>query len=500
MEKETQSLPSSIIEISSKDDVTKEITMLVHKIDIANGNGLDFKQEHVEQFKDTLLNKPVVAKYLPLKDDLGHHEPVFDSNGNIIGLETIAIGSIKEVYIDDFKIDSDTTVKALYAKADLWKYKYPEIITCVEKLFNSNNADSSVEVEIYSYGENPTQEYRYPTDYTYIGNCLLGSQIIPADSDAGVINVAHKEIAMAAKIDLQNLENEQKGEDSMSKETKEVFNKGYETKFHGTLEASSLKFSDVRSQVYNALNPVNPTSGNRTYNYYIRDMYVDYAIVEDWYDEKTLYKIPYSIVNDQVVISPNDQWQKGTLGFIPEGIEVANLISEKETEISNLQEQFDKVKEELEKMSETKTIEVQELEAKIVDLESKITELNSTIVSQEEVKTGLEGKITELNSEVEALKPFKEKVETVEKEAKVQELSSRYEKLLSEETFKSEEVQSAIQELNSQKLNEIVVSEVAKEKTVELSSNKDDGVTIIASKQEDLLPKDKHEYWTSPRS
>ncbi|MFO1442808.1 hypothetical protein KDN24_06215 [Bacillus sp. Bva_UNVM-123] len=112
----------------------------------------------------------------------------------------------------------------------------------------------------------------------------------------------------------------------------------------------------------------------------------------------------------------------------------------------------------------------------------------------------MEGKFTELNSEVETLKPFKEQVETAEKKAKVTELSSRYEKLLSEETFKSDEVQNAIQELNSQKLNEIVVSEVAKEKTVEVSSTKDGAVTIVASKQDDLLPRDKHDYWTSPRS
>ncbi|MFO1442809.1 hypothetical protein KDN24_06220 [Bacillus sp. Bva_UNVM-123] len=378
MEKEIQSIKSSIIEISSINNVTKEVTMLIHKIDITNGNGLDFKEEYVEKYKDTLLNKPVVAKYYPLKDDLGDHEPILDSNGNIIGLETIAIGTIKDSYIDEFKIDSETTGKALYAKADLWNYKYPEIIACVEKLFNSNNAESSVEVEIYSYGANPTQEYRYATDYTYIGNCLLGSAILPADNDAGVISVSQKEIAMAAKFDLQNLKGDTEGEKKVP-ET-EIFNKGYEVRYHGKLETSSLKFSEVRSQVYNLLNPINPTSGNRTYNYYIRDMHVDYAVVEDWYDEKTLYKIPYSIVNDQVVISPDSEWQKGSLGFIPEGVEVATLISEKETEINNLNDQLTNVKEELATMKGNKTQEVVELEAKIVELESKIKELNSTIV------------------------------------------------------------------------------------------------------------------------
>lgn len=489
MDKGKQSIKSSIIEISSKDNVTKEITMLVHKIDSVNGNGLDFKLDYVEKYKDSIINRPVVCRYYPLKDDLGDHEAVFDSNGNIIGLETIAIGTIKEAWIDDFEVDANTTVKALYTKADLWNYKYPEIVACVEKLVNSNNADSSVEVEIYAYEANASQEYRACSDYTYLSNCLLGSSVTPADSDAGVISVAQREIASAVNKDLQNLNNEQKGDGEMSEGTKEVFNKGYETKFHGELETSALKFSEVRSQFYNIVNPLNPASGNRTYNFYIRDMYTEYAIVEDWYDEKTLYKIPYSITNDQVVVSPSDQWQKGYLGFIPEGIVVATLISDKEIEISNLQDQLTKTKEELASMEGQQNEAVVELETKISELEAKITELNAAIVSKEEEKLGLESQITELNSKVEELAPFKEAVEKAEKDVKVAELSSRYEKLLSQEMFKSEEVQAALTELNEVQLNEIVVSEIAKQKeTVEVSSKEDKSVTIVASKQEDLIP------------
>ncbi|GEM_PF-3585847 len=478
MSKDRQSLPSSIIEISSKDNVTKEVIMLIHKIDVANGNGLDFKEEYVEKFKDTLINKPVVARYLPLTDDLGDHEPVFDSNGNIVRLETIAIGTIKEVWTDEFETNSN--VKALYAKADLWNYKYPEIITCIEKLYTNSNADSSVEVEIYSYGENPTQEYRFATDYTYIGNCLLGSNVPPADSDAGVLSVSQKEIANAVKTDLQNIKNVQKGENELAE--KEVFNKGYETNYHGSMETSSLKFSEVRSQVYNLLNPVDVKNGSRAYNYYIRDMYIDYVIVEDWHDDVSLYKIPYSISNEQVIISPNDQWQKGSLGFIPEGIEIA----QKEIEINTLQQELNQAKEELSNMDEKKTKEVSELENKVAELEAKIVELNSTVVSQEEVKTTLEGKITELNSTVEDLNKYKDQVEATEKEIKLTELNNKYSKLIPEDVFKTEEVQNAIKELNSEKLNEIVVSEVAKHKLETASTNNND-VIVVASKQDDLI-------------
>ena len=497
MSKERQSIKSSIIEISSKDNVSKEVTMLVHKIDFVNGNGLDFKEVYVEQFKDTLVNKPVVAKYYPLQDDLGDHEPIFDEQGNIIGLETIAIGTIKEVWVDDFSINSETTVKALYAKADLWNYKYPQVVSCVEKLFSNGNADTSVEVEIYSYGENPTASYRYATDYVYIGNCILGSNVPPADSNAGVINVAFKEVAMAVNKDLNKIKSEKKGVVQVS-DTTEVFNKGFEVKFHGELETSALKFSEIRNQIYNILNPLDPKNGSRRYNYYLRDLYNEYVIAEDWDNEVDLYRIPYTIENDMVIIAPNDQWQKGQLGFIPEGVVIASLITEKESAVNTLQIEVNKLKEEIETMSQEKKLSVEELETKVTELNSKIEELNGLLVSEKEAKTSLEGQVTELNSKVEELEPFKAQVEKAEKDAKITELSSKYSKLLSEETFKSEEVQKAINELNSVELNSIVVNEIAKEKVVETSSkgNKDE-VIVVAAKQEDLVEHDKKAYWAA---
>lgn len=485
MFKDKQLLPSSIIEISSK-NVTKEIVMLIHKIDISNGNGLDFKKEYVEKFKDTLINKPVVTKYIPIVDDLGHHEQVLDSDGNIVGLETIAIGTIKEVWIDN--LPTDSTVKALYAKADLWNYKYPEIIACVEKLFNNDNADSSVEVEIYSYGENPTKEYRYATDYTYIGNCLLGSTIIPADSNAGIISIVQKEIAAAVKTDLENLEGKQKGENKLAE--KEVFNKGFNIKFH--IETNELSHEDIRQQIYNLINPVNPKTDERSYKYWIREVFQTYFIVESWDNGDKLYKIEYTLTNDSVVISSD--WQQVEITYQPVGI---NL----EYEINNLQQELAKVKEELTTMKENETKEVSELLTKISDLESKVKELNTKIVEQTEDKVKLESTITELNSTIEDLNKYKEQVETAEKEVKQTELSNKYSKLLSEETFKSEEVQNAIQELNSEKLNEIVVNEVTKEKNeVEVASKQNDDVIVVASKQDDLIVKNKQEYWASPRS
>ncbi|TPF17940.1 hypothetical protein [Priestia megaterium] len=504
---EKQVVNSKIIEIASKNDITKTVTMMVHKNDSVNGNGLDFKQEYVEQFKNTLINKPVVAKYYEEYDDLGDHEPEFDDNGRIVKLNTIAIGTIYESWIDTYNSDDGETYNALYAKADLWNYKYPEIIACVERLYNEGSCDSSVEVEIHQYGENPLPHYRYSTDFTYLANCLLGSSVAPADSDAGVKAINQKEIASAIKNDLKRLEDnpqitDEEGVETMS--TVEVFNKGKEVKYHGELEISSLKFEEVANQIYNKLNPINAKTDSRTYKYWIRDLYTDYVIAEEWDDYDTLWKIPYTIANDEVTLASEDQWQKGSLGFIPENsTELNQLIQEKESKVAELNSQLTTLKEELNTMSEQKTTEVAELETKIAELETKVTELSELVVSEKEAKTSIETelntKVEELEGQITELSKYKEKVEKAEKDAKIAELNSKYSKLLSKETFASEETQKAIEACNVAELNSLVVQEIAKEKVeAEVEINSKDDVTVVASKSEDLLPTDKKSKWHSP--
>lgn len=503
-------LDTKIIEISQKIDSTvKEITMLVHKIGVPNANGLDFLKEYTEQYMNSLLDKPVVCKYNEQKDDLGTHEQVIDPKTNkIIELKTIAIGTITDVWID--KINDEDEIEALYAKATIWSYKYPKIMACIERLFSEGVSTSSVEVEIHQYGDNPTQEYRYGTNFTYLANCLLGSTVEPADSDAGTIDITNKEIASAVKEDLKELnsKNEEKEEKNMDDVTQIQFNKGHEISYHGKIETNALKFSDVSNQIYNLLNPLNPKTNERKYNYYILDMYVDHVIVEEWDDYNVLWRIGYEINGDTVILQHQENWIKGYKGFIPESIDIDQLIADMQsanqqvTELNNKLNEFESKKEELNSMEKTverltaelaeKESTIIELNGKITVLEGKVTELSETIVSQEEAKKKMESQITELNSKIEELTPFKEQVEKAEKEAKITELNNKYSALLSEETFKSERVQNAIANLDTMELNAVVVEEVAKVKAnaIETASKKDEDVVVKAKKSEDLIPQD----------
>jgi outer membrane murein-binding lipoprotein Lpp len=458
--------------------------MLVHKLDHVNGNGLDFREEHTKQFMNTLIDKPVVCSYYPLQDDLGDHEPVFDENGHIVELRTLAIGTITDVWIDDYKINDETVKKALYAKAVVWSYKYPQIMSCIERLFNDNQSTSSVEVEIYQFGDNPTKQYRYPTNYSYLANCLLGSSVTPADSDAGVTNIFQREVASAVQQDLKS---NKKGDEPMSKPEKALFNKGYEVKYHGKVETNELSYGDIRDQLYNLVNPIDPQTDERTYTYWIRELYQTYVILEDWDNSAVMFKANYSITNNVVSLDAKDSWQQVEITYQPVGTNINQLLVDKEQQVTELN---NKLKEE-QGMTEEQIKELQsQLDAanvKVDELNSKVAELNGTIVSQEESKKSLEGQVSELNSQIEDLSKYKEQVEVAEKEAKKTALVEKFSKLLPEDTMKSERVVNALEECNEIELNSIVVEEIAKEKVIETNS-KTEQVVVTASKQEDLIP------------
>ncbi|MBX0320187.1 hypothetical protein [Shouchella clausii] len=486
----TEFVNTQILEIAQKnktDTTVKEIIMLVHKLDIPNGNGLEFSKETTQEYMSTLIDKPVVCKYYEDIDDLGTHEPEYDpETGHIIRLNTISVGSITDVWID--KVDDDSGVEALYAKATIWSYKYPEIARVILEHFENNTSNTSVEVEIYEYGKTEDESIRQAKNYTYLGHCILGSTVMGADPDAAVIGYAEKQIAQAVGQDISTQLNSKEGElKSLSNE----FNKGFAIQYHGTLETNSLKFSDVEKYIYNVLNPIDPKTGDREYNYFIRDLYTDHVIVESWNHYDTLYKIPYTVLNDSVTLESKESWEKGVLGFVPSTVEVNSLIGQ----VKDLQKELDKKMEVAEKVAQEAKKSKEELQNELQAKETKINELNEFVTqqeqkNQEEIKE-LNSKIEQLTSKVAELEPYKSQVEEAEKAAKITELNERYAPLLGEELMASDEVKALIEEAKEIELNKLVVEKVMekqaaeKDKQTEINSSNDD-LDITPGKQKPL--------------
>lgn len=470
--KEKISIKPKIMEMNNTNNIymTLNICILSNDVNYNNAQFLDDFIDGVIDNKETYIGIPFLVNRQKLEsadyESLSHEL----KDGELL---TDQIGS----FVDFWKEEIDDA-NCLMGSIKIMK-RFPNTCNAVVELHAEGLLETSCEVLISSYKEISDSGVRQ-IHYAEGANALIGSAIVYQGAEKRAKPTLL--VAEAYKKDTQSEE--------VKTLTEEKFNKGYDTKYHGQFEVASLKYDEIHNQIYNKLNPLNAKSNNRNHNYYIRDMFNDHVIIEDWHDD-SLYKVTYTITNDEVILPSQDEWQAGKLGFIPDNnVEVASLLSEKETELSELQTQLQNAKEELETMAKEKSQEVLDLEKEILDLKAKIKELSETVVSQEEAKKELSEQVDGLTVTVTELEPFKLQVEKAEKDAKIAELSAKYSRILPDETFKSERVQGAIQNLNSVELNSVVFEEISKEKTVEVSSTKtDDTVTIVASKQEDLIEK-----------
>lgn len=461
-----------------------------------NLNGAQFTDDYINgvvENKDTYIGIPLVVNKFKLESGLYAsltHE--LDKQTGL--LKTQMIGSFSDFWQEE---DDDKALK-LMGSVKVLK-RYPKVCEAIIELYESDDLEMSCEVLVNGYesNENGIRKIAYKSGDNV--NFLIGSALV--SSPAEVKSKATLLIAEAVIKDLEGGETVPENNEPIT----EVFNKGNDIKYHGEIEISALKTSDISGQIYNILNPIDPKNNYRKMNFWISDIYFDkskegfdgHAIVEDWDDYKVLWKIYFSITDDSVVLDDKSNWTKGTLGFIPDNVDINILIAEKEILVNESNNKINELnnehKEEKSKMEE----QMKELQEKFDSLEVKNTELSNLVVTLQEDVNRINGEKEQLVADVETLKPFKEKVETSEKEEKQSKMVDKYSKLLSEEVMKSEVVVSAIDALDEGKMNEVVVSEIAKERAIPKPETTVVAETVIvtASKDEDLLPTDKKGYW-----
>lgn len=489
MTQETMKIQAKILEIADTNSIymTMKTVMVSNQVNYNKAQFLDEFIYGVIENSEKYIGIPFQVNRVKLENGIYSsltHE--LDTDGN---LKTDTIGSF--VGFEKEEIDG---ANCLVGTTRIFK-RYPKTCNAILDLYEDGLLETSVEVLVgkYENTEDGIRQIGYENN-ELIGHCL-------------VTNGAEK-LAKPSLLIAQALTEDLKGGENVDQKE---FNKGFEIKYQ--METASIKLSDIANSIYNLLNPINAKSNYREYNYYIKTIYNDYVIVEDWDDYETCFRIPYRIENDTVVLAEKDKWIQGTYGFIPNGVDIDALIAEKEQQLLELSNKIDSLKEshkeELETMSKQTEVTVEELQAQLTELSSKneelsakVAELSDLVVSQKEEISSITEAKQELASKVEELTPFKEQVEKAEKDAKVAELSSKYSKLLSEETMKSERVQIAIAELNTVELAEIVVEETLKEK--ELASKQvevvEDNVVVTASRNEDLLPTSNRDKWYSTKS
>lgn len=199
-----------------------ELTNRLCYYDAPNLNNVVLPYEGYEEdalkCAETLVNMPLQARYIKKKnmDDLGSHELSIDKDGNAV-FNTASVGVHTKVWISEPEtvttVQGETKVlPCLYATARVWK-RHKNVVSAIQRLFNTpQGLNSSWEIAtnefIFSHG------IKKLTDYEFLGNTCLGSDITPAyNGTSKTISIASLEessaellIAEALSQDLQNLE------------------------------------------------------------------------------------------------------------------------------------------------------------------------------------------------------------------------------------------------------------------------------------------------------
>lgn len=231
MDKERILISGSPVEIAEYGDY-KLATFMISVLDEYDLNGRMIPKESGELYHSTMVGFPILAKMVcneagdPV--DFAGHEMymVHDEFGNVqIRFNTHPIGSVVETWIEDRTVTGYVGQKScIMIKAKLWSTRYPEYFAVLDKLWASNNVKSSWELTVQDAVQ--TAQGKILKAFSFIGNTLLGSNVLGAVPGAGVYEYAELdpevELASALSKDVCRNEGAQRKEDEVLENEKIV--------------------------------------------------------------------------------------------------------------------------------------------------------------------------------------------------------------------------------------------------------------------------------------
>ncbi|MGG1664523.1 hypothetical protein [Brevibacillus sp. NRS-1366] len=419
MENEIIKLHSNHTVLLSEDDNGDSIDAKFIICDFSpNANDVSLNRDNIDDWIDTLLNKPVVGKVIKKVDGKldfsGHNAKVveeIDENGNkvkTVEFDTEAFGSFYEVSIE--AIDD---IDYIVARAKIWKRFKRAYKVFKERVSSKKGLKTSWEISVNeSHMEKiKNKNIKVIDSGIFIGHAVLGADVQPAYKNSGVIDVASfeqdTELAEALSQDILAL-----SEDLSSTEDKDETNPYDELTIseggnksvddNNKLDTSALTESDVYRKVRKAINSINQDK------YYYMSMIYPYefkAIAYDWNRDKDsdFIEFTYSVNSDDTVSVTGQK--EVEMVFMPK--------SDVDSQISELQE-------------------------KLNEAEKQIAEAGKSLTELSKEKEQLDVTISELTH-------YKEKVEEMEQAEKAKELAEKKNELktltLEDDLITSEELE-----------------------------------------------------------
>ena len=446
-----------------------DVEFIIHGFNISENNQL-ITEDLCRQCADSIINKPILAKYFYYGDNqtdhFGDHE-VFITTDRNTGEDMIATDTIALGVFTSWEIKEVNNEKVFIAKGILWTDRYFNACNLLYEQFNKGIEIKTSCEYLYSNYEvkDGIQYIKYPIIYD--GHTILNSE---ERGDSKTFTPAYKKslvtsLNQAIKTDLENkisLNNinknkiNDKGVGDLEKEN--IFLKSL----------NDISFGETREKIYSALAKVMIAEDYNSMWLSNWDIYDTYFIYENYNGTEWIrFKVEYTKdENDEITVNYDSRVQV-----------VRQDVYVEVSEVKSLNTKIDELTNSLNTKSEELNIVKGEKEA-----------LNETVLS--------------LNTKIEELQPFKAIVETQEYEKALNEKKAYYEEKFSamnaKEKFNSEEVQALIKEtLNTEKslnakatLGEILTDLIKPEVQVSHNSTPSNqkGVESLNSKLENLTP------------
>ena len=398
--------------------------------DSLSGNGQVVSKEVLQESMDSLLNKPIVAKYYPIvdggDDHLGTHEEYIGTNRygeQVLTSDTETIGHFTSGgYIEE--VDG---VAVLMCNGVLHKEKHPDVVDLLlEWQENGIHINSSVEYYYSNYEMlDGIEHIKSPIIYSQF--CLLNSEERGGyDEVKGAYSSATVNLSANMKQSWNNALDSNKN------------NKNKECGLRMEKIINELSIGKLASKVYEVFyKTMTAEEFNKIYisNY---NIYPDHFVYEYWNGEN------YEYYDVKYIINESDEIEAD----LENKIEV-----ERQVDWVAVKNELDTKIETLEKSLNEKDTEITSLNNNQIELEKQ---LNEKITEIETINEQLKS-LNAIAEEV-AKKEFKEKLANALEEYKV-----KFTSVNAIERFESEEIQTMIKEsINDEEkviaLNSIIVA------------------------------------------
>lgn len=431
----------------------KEATFLISVLDEYNANDVLIQAAEGEKYHSTIIGYPILA-YLKYDkdgkpDDFGGHELRTKYNTETKKVDyyfaTHPIGSVIESWIEEREVDGyEGKKKTILIKTKLWKSRFPEYFKVFDKLWDKGRISSSWEIS--SSEAVKTAKGKILKAFEFIGNALLGSNVVGAVRGAGVLEVAENEemnyeLSNAFLNDIKSEKILTLSNSDTSEEDKENINKynissnegGNDLKTEDQNEVSALTDNDLYRKVRKSINSLNENK------YFYLSMLYPYefkAIAYTWErsSEEDYVAFTYTVNSDDTV----------------------SIVSQTDVKM--------------------RFIPVPEINAQVSELQSKLDEAEKEIAEAGKLLREATKEKEALEAEVDKLTPFKEKVEEMEQAEKVRILTEKKEEL---KTFTLEDSLISEEELES---DEKLVS-IFSELTIENFESAQEKIEVIKGKR-----------------